>query len=194
MKAINNFPSLKASGILILTLCLHSLVLSGADSFKGRTGIKDSVAYYTYSGEIKDSETKDPVAFANVYLEGSSIGTVSNLDGEFILKVPSALGDKKLSISFVGYKTYEITLNELKKIKNSIDLVPDPIPIQEVIIKTGDPVELLRKALARVSQNYSVTPEMLTAFYRETVKQNRHYVAVSWLFLPLNILILSASK
>ena len=179
MKAISNFPGIKATGILILTLCMHSLILSGADSFRSKTGINDSVQYYTYSGEISDSESKESIAFANVYLEGSSIGTVSNIDGEFILKVPSALGDRKLSISFVGYKTYEITLEELKKVKNSIKLVPDPIPIQEVIIRTGDPVELLRKALARIGQNYSTTPEMLTAFYRETVKQNRHYVAVS---------------
>jgi len=179
MKTINEILSLKAAGILIIALCVNSIMLSGADSFGGKSGIYDSVPYYTYSGKILDSETKDPVAFANVYLEGSSIGTVSNLDGEFILKVPSTMGEEKLNISFVGYKTYEISLEDLKKAENSISIVPDPIPIQEVIIKTGDPLELLRKAISRIGENYTINPEMLTAFYRETIQQNRHYVAVS---------------
>jgi len=179
MKTISNYFNLKPAGILILILCMHSLILSGADLSGRKTGTNDSVTYFTYSGKITDSETKEPVAFANVYLEGSSIGTVSNLDGEFILKVPPTMEEERLNISFVGYKTYEISLEDLKTIKNSISIVPDPIPIQEVIIKTGDPLELLRKAISRISQNYTLSPEMLTAFYRETVKQNRHYVAVS---------------
>jgi hypothetical protein len=158
---------------------MHSIILSGSDLSGSNTGIRDSVPYFTYIGKITDSETKEAVAFANVYLEGSSIGTVSNLDGEFILKVPLSMGGEKLNVSFVGYKTYEISLEDLKEVKNEISIVPDPIPIQEVIIKTGDPLELLRKAITRIGENYSVNPEMLTAFYRETIKQNRHYVAVS---------------
>jgi hypothetical protein len=179
MKTTSNYLNLKTAGILILILCMHSLILSGADLSGKKTGTNDSIPYYTYSGKITDSETKEPLAFANVYLEGSSIGTVSNLDGEFIIKVPPAMVKERLNISFVGYKTYEIPLEDLKNIENSISIVPDPIPIQEVIIKTGDPLELLRKAIARISENYTLNPEMLTAFYRETVKQNRHYVAVS---------------
>jgi hypothetical protein len=179
MKTINGFLSLKAAGILIVALFINSIVLSGADYLGGKSGVNDSVNYYTYSGKIVDSETKDPVAFANIYLEGSSIGTVSNLDGEFILKVPLSKAEEKITISFVGYKTQELASEELKMMKNTIRLVADPIPIQEVIIKTGDPVELLRKAIARIDENYSVNPEMLTGFYRETIKQNRNYVAVS---------------
>ena len=179
MKTINGFLSLKAAGIIITALFINSIMLSAAGYFGGKSGVNDSVTYYTYSGKIVDSETKDPVAFANVYLEGSSIGTVSNLDGEFILKVPLSKGEERITISFVGYKTQELTPEELKMIKNTIRLVADPIPIQEVIIKTGDPVELLRKAIARIDENYTVNPEMLTGFYRETIKQNRNYVAVS---------------
>ncbi len=179
MKTQGNYSNLKSAGILILMLCMHSIILSGSDLSGRNTGIRDSVPFYTYAGKITDSETKEAIAFANVYLEGSSIGTVSNLDGEFILKVPLSMKGEKLNISFVGYKTYEISLEDLKEVENEIIIVPDPIPIQEVIIKTGDPLELLRKAVARIGENYTVNPEMFTAFYRETIKQNRHYVAVS---------------
>ena len=51
--------------------------------------------------------------------------------------------------------------------------------IKEVIIRTSDPTELIQMAMRRIDENYKVSPEMLIAFYRETIKQNRNYVAVS---------------
>ena len=165
--------------ILVLTFCIQGITIARPGLSGRNTGIQDSAMYNAYTGKIVDSESKEPIVFASIYLEGSSIGTVTNIDGEFILKVPSDKSDEKLSISFIGYKTQELALNSLAKNKNIIKLVPDPIPIQEVIIRTGDPIELLRKAIGRIDENYGNTPAMLTGFYRETIKQNRHYIAVS---------------
>ena len=165
--------------ILVLTFCIQGITIARPGLSGRNTGIQDSAMYNAYTGKIVDSESKEPIVFASIYLEGSSIGTVTNIDGEFILKVPSDKSNEKLSISFIGYKTQELALNSLAKNKNIIKLVPDPIPIQEVIIRTGDPIELLRKAIGRIDENYGNTPAMLTGFYRETIKQNRHYIAVS---------------
>ncbi len=179
MKAqVKNF-SMKAFAILILALFVQDVTFAGPDLFRSKSNDNDTAGYYTYTAKIVDNETNEPVVFASVYLAGSSIGTVSNIDGEFILKIPVDKSDEKLSISFVGYKTLDLTLSSLDRKKNTIKLTPDPIPIQEVIIRTGDPVELLRKAIDRIPANYGNTPAMLTGFYRETIKQNRHYVAVS---------------
>jgi hypothetical protein len=43
--------------------------------------------YITVSGTVKDAVTGKGIAFASVSLKGSHIGTVSNLDGLFTLKV-----------------------------------------------------------------------------------------------------------
>ena len=132
-----------------------------------------------FSGKIYDSETKQPVIFANIYISGTSIGTVSNSDGEFILKVPVLNLDKSINIDYIGYSSAEILLKEVKNDNIEVALKPDPVNIQEVIVRVDDPLKLLKMALNNIHDNYLNEPVMLTGFYRETIKKNRKYVAVS---------------
>jgi len=48
-----------------------------------------------------------------------------------------------------------------------------------VVIRRTDPILLLRQALAKIPENYSPDPVIETAFYRETIRKNDHYVSVS---------------
>ncbi len=136
-------------------------------------------AYKTFTGKVIDNTTKKPVVFANVYLIGSSLGTVTNAEGEFILKVPVTELNRKVGISNLGYKNIEIALIDFKEKENVFRLETTATPLEPVVIRTDDPVELLRMAYRRISENYSDNPEMQVGFYRETVKQNRNYVAVA---------------
>lgn len=130
-------------------------------------------------GKIIDSETKKPVIFANVYISETSIGTVSNSDGEFTLKIPLINLDKKISIDYIGYKSAEIDIKSINKDYIEVMMIEDPISIQEIIVRVDDPLKLLKMALNKIHENYSDKPAMVTSFYRETVKKNRSYVAVS---------------
>ena len=140
---------------------------------------KDTTSVVTISGKVVDKESEDPVIFTNVYIEGTNVGTVSNADGEFIIKIPESRMNENLGFSNIGYKSLVLPLESLRKKENVIMLQAATIPINEVKIRTDDPVELLRAALNRVPENYYTVPEKMTAFYRETIKENRHYVAVS---------------
>lgn len=55
-------------------------------------------------GHVKDT-TGEPVIGANVLVKGTTNGTVTDFDGNFMLNVPK---DAILSVSFVGYKTAEV--------------------------------------------------------------------------------------
>jgi hypothetical protein len=140
----------------------------------------DTLKVTSLSGKLMDRESSEPLVFASVYIVGTSIGTVSNSDGEFILKIPSNLSDVKIGIKHVGYRNYNIALTRLQlDIVNEIKLSKEAVMIGEVIITKKDPVELLKSAMAKINQNYSNTPVMMTGFYRETVKQNRSYVSIA---------------
>jgi hypothetical protein len=151
----------------------------------GGTGIaiagfqEDTLGYYPVQGKIVDIRTGNPIIFANVYLNGTNIGTVSNSDGEFIIKIPLFIENKILTISSIGYKNTELPFDQLDPENNLIRLEPKPIPIEEVTIINRDARELLKAALLKIPDNYSNVPVMVTSFYRETIKQNRNYVAVS---------------
>jgi hypothetical protein len=62
---------------------------------------------------------------------------------------------------------------------NKIEMVSVPYEIEEVTIRKIDPKTLILTALGKIPENYSSQPVMMTGFYRETIKQNRSYVAVA---------------
>ncbi len=157
------------SGIVLLFILIAIPVHAG-----------DTLKITSLSGKLLDKESSEPLVFASVYIVGTSIGTVSNSEGEFILKIPSNLTDVKIGVKHVGYRNYNIALNRLElDIVNEIKLPREAVMIGEVIITRKDPVELLKSAMGRIDQNYSNTPVMMTGFYRETVKQNRNYVSIA---------------
>ena len=55
------------------------------------------------SGVIIDAKTKKPIEDVSIYFDNTTIGTSSDLDGEFTLKYPKEL-KTPLIISFIGYK------------------------------------------------------------------------------------------
>jgi CarboxypepD_reg-like domain len=165
----NNFKCTFIAGIL--ALCFISVM----PAYSG-----DTIKYVSLSGKLIDKESREPVVFATVYVLGTSIGTVSNSDGEFILKFPSNLKDVKIGIKHIGYKNYSLPLSNMQlDVMNEIKMAKEAVQIKEVVIMKKDPLELLRGAMSRISNNYSTQPVMMTGFYRETVKQNRSYVSIA---------------
>jgi len=62
------------------------------------------------TGRVVDSKTREPLSFANVFVDNTTIGTASDDKGYFILKrVPA--GQVELVFSYVGYQTYQTKLS-----------------------------------------------------------------------------------
>lgn len=82
----------------------------------------------TISGFIKDESNGETLIGVNVYIKGTSIGSVSNKSGYYIIhNVPG--GQLTLVVSYIGYKRKEITLtiksNESKVL--NVGLKPEVI-------------------------------------------------------------------
>ncbi|WP_188467486.1 carboxypeptidase-like regulatory domain-containing protein [Marivirga lumbricoides] len=60
-------------------------------------------------GTIIDEATLEPLAFATIYLNTTSIGTTSDNEGSFNFQVPE--GEHEVIVQFVGYKTLSFTVN-----------------------------------------------------------------------------------
>ena len=72
-------------------------------------------------GVVKDAETNEPVPFVNVTFKNSSIGTITNTDGEYFLE--SREYYDSIIVSFVGYKkqTHHINKNHFQEINFSLE-------------------------------------------------------------------------
>ena len=91
------------------------------------------------TGKVVDKQ-KQPIFAANIFLESNqSIGSVSDFDGLFALKVP----DKNvvLVISYIGYNTRKIVLSDLDLKKPlQIVLTENMNQLSEVVIRADDPI------------------------------------------------------
>lgn len=98
----------------------------------------------TISGSVKDSETREPLAYASVQLEGSSSGTTTNEQGSFTITVRTPLAEKaNLIISFVGYRSETVTLSA-HQTRYVILLKPDASALQEVVVVSGTMKEVTK--------------------------------------------------
>ncbi|NSW95122.1 MAG: carboxypeptidase-like regulatory domain-containing protein [Bacteroidales bacterium] len=164
--------------LFALPLIAAQITYAGEEARKGKNDQDQGV--FSIRGKVVDSETGSPLVFASVAVKETNVATVTNIDGEFLIKIPEADNSKNLEISFLGYKNKVIPIFQLKNdgFKNVIQLDPAPIPIKEIIVRPLDPEEIVRKAISNIGKNYEDKPNLMTAFYRETIRKNRTYVSI----------------
>ena len=148
---------MKVKSAFLIPYFFLSFVLSGLGQNK-----------IVYSGKVIDSKDNTPVPFCNVYIENTSIGTVTNNDGDFRISIPGRVYNN-LCFSFIGYKTKKIPMKNLYGKDNIIRLTKDKIALDEVIIMPDSTLlGFLKKAYRAIDKNYPQYPTKMEGFYRET--------------------------
>ncbi len=136
------------------------------------------VKYFFLTGKILETKKSNPIKYATVSVFGKPIGTITNQDGDFLLKVhPENISDTVI-ISCMGYKQLILPANKILD-EDIFMMSPISIKIREVKVTATTPHELLKNIRDNFSKNYSNNNKLMTAFYRETVKQDNNYINVS---------------
>ena len=68
-------------------------------------------------GMVIDEENKEPVIGSAVFIDGTSKGVATDIDGQFALKVPS---DTSLVISSIGYYSKKVRVSSLLSSDNNV--------------------------------------------------------------------------
>ena len=68
-------------------------------------------------GMVIDEENKEPVIGAAVFIDGTRKGIVTDIDGQFALKVPSGTS---LVISYIGYEKQKVRVSSLLRSENNV--------------------------------------------------------------------------
>ena len=136
------------------------------------------VKYFFISGKLIEEKKGEPVPYATISILNRPIGTISNTDGEFLLKVhPDFIRDTVI-ISSMGFS--QIVLPAYKMMDEDIFIMkPVSIRIKEVKVTAISPENLLRNIRNNLKTNYEDNSDLMTAFYRETVQQDGSYVSAS---------------
>lgn len=82
------------------------------------------------TGKVVDAQTKEFIPGANIIVKGTTVGTTTDLDGVFTIKVQD--NNAVLIISYIGYNSEEVTVGAQEDIL--VSLVPDIQSLQEVVV------------------------------------------------------------
>ncbi len=138
-------------GLLIIANCL----LSAADCFAQVTKLR---------GKVIDAQTKESLPFVNISFKGTSIGTITDFNGEYFLE--TRFPSDTIIVSYIGYKQifYKVQKNRFQTI--DFELETKRISLDEVVIMPGEnPAHiLLRKIIANRDKN---NPKNLDAYQYE---------------------------
>lgn len=100
------------------------------------------------TGTVTSTEDGSPIPGASVVVRGSTLGTVTDMDGKFTLKVPQSA--QFLRISFVGMVTTEVTLTAATNYQ--VKMKPESISVDEVVV-TAIGISKQRKSLGYAVQD-----------------------------------------
>ena len=142
----------------VTTMKRKLLRLGKERSFSGMSRLFFALAFFlpisiyaqtTLKGRVVSSDDGLGIPGASVYLEGTAIGTITNIDGEYEF-VTSETGEYVLLASFVGYSTgkFQVNLNG-GTIEHDFSLQVDLIGLDEIVVTgTANPKSKLESSIA----------------------------------------------
>mgnify|MGYP002393378141 CR=1 FL=1 len=121
----------------------------------------------TITGTVKDSGNGEPLAGVNIVVKGRVIGTITNTDGQYNLKVNQA-PPFTLVFSFIGFASQELEVTEASSTLD-VNLAEQTLLGQEVVVSASrveesilqSPVTIEKMDLLSIKQ--SATPDFYDA-------------------------------
>jgi len=101
---------------------------------------------FTVSGKVKDSTTGEELIGVNIIQKGTLMGTLSDYDGSFEMKIDPAAGESSIVFSYIGYTDQEIAVTA-DMIGVDIQLEQSTNVLTEIVVK-GQKVSEKTKAAA----------------------------------------------
>lgn len=155
------FLNIKLTVIIIL-------LLFGSFSF-GQTELKNKVV---------DFMTMMPIENASVYVQNTTIGTITNADGKFVLLVPKEFENDSIVVSSIGFKSFKTTVDQFD---NDFDILleEDVASLDEILIvaenrpKTGNDIVL--RALEKLQDNLPEQPYLQKGFLRHKERNKKQF-------------------
>jgi hypothetical protein len=123
-------------------------------------------------GRVLGADTNQPLPNASITVLMTNVSTVTNQEGYFSIRVPGESHGSQLIIRHLGYENRAISVASLiEQPNNHIALTPTSFELSEIYVLAGDGTDLVREALRRIPRNFPNEPNMMVAFYRESIRR-----------------------
>jgi len=130
------------------------------------------------TGKVSDFLTFQPIESASVYIKNTTTGSITNADGNFVLKVPQQHLQDTLIISSIGYKSFTVTVANFEN-GSDIYLEEDVASLDEVVI-VADPRPttgngIVQRAIEKLPDNLPEMAYLQKGFLRHKERNKKEY-------------------
>ncbi|OGB60605.1 MAG: hypothetical protein A2Y94_03075 [Caldithrix sp. RBG_13_44_9] len=110
--------------------------------------IRPAAAQKVIEGSIKDRDSRQSLPAANIQIEGTLKGTISNDQGFYILKLDEL--PATLIVSYIGYATEKVRIETESSDRQDILLTPVSYELEPIVVTDEDPaVRIMREVIRR---------------------------------------------
>jgi outer membrane lipoprotein-sorting protein len=167
-----NYFLMKLNLLLTILLSLFLVNLSFA---------QDGDMLITLKGKVVEAKNqRNSISYVVVSVSESDIGTITNNNGEFQLKIPKKMKGASVVFSHVGLENQSFSVEEALNMKSFVvRMKKETVQLSEVDVITGDPEEIIERVKENIAANYGTIPNVMESFYRESILKNKRYVSIS---------------
>ena len=117
------------------------------------------------TGRVFERSTGEPLIGVNVIVDGTTIGTVTDINGNYSLTLPN--GARKLNFSFIGYRSKTVNITDSRL---NVFLEEDNVALEAVEVRSDNLVSSLQGRIAGLNISGSkVKKEMRKVRDEETI-------------------------
>ncbi len=126
------------------------------------------------SGKLED-QTGNEIPFAHVYVKGTTLGTLTNVEGNYALNLPERYRSDSIIFSCVGFQSRVLPLQLLTGSVQKIRLEESEIMLAEVVVSNLSAKSIWINAVRKKEENFSTDRFRLTGFYRTTFQEDGQF-------------------
>jgi len=128
---------------------------------------------------VRNASSGEPIPYATIRLTGRAITTMTNEKGSFIFKIPTFATGDSLYITHVGYLPRAMAIDSFATGSRVITLHESANQLPSIVVNVPNPLDLIRKAVNKIPENYPAFPFRLTGFYRLYGTRERKIIDLS---------------
>jgi len=99
-------------------------------------------------GVVIDADSREPLPIAHLRIVGTRLGTISNENGEFTLKIERLPAE--ITVSYIGYHSETVRIDGDSPDTITVELVPNPVMLEPVVVYSEDlAARIMRKVIEK---------------------------------------------
>jgi hypothetical protein len=133
------------------------------------------VCFQSYSqligGKVVQVHDQKSIPYTTLAIEGTTLGIVTDFDGNFVLEIPNEHLNKTIIVSCVGYKDRILNIqSNIGRLDLLIELEALNVEIEEVVVEQTSllPYSIIKKAVDALRINYLNMPHNYEYYYKNT--------------------------